>query len=321
MAPRHLLSLLALAPFALLAAGCGAADPTAGDEQDTTATVYVDATTFLTTQADKDAWSGLITRMTGEFNDVCGDTFCGGDYPNLRPLDLTCAVTSKVGQIHDCLWTFAGSEELVNGTTGALTVSKPSFQCHFKTTARVPAFITAMTQDDGEDQSIRRILPGNTVSIYDGLVDCFQHPIGATPVTFVHLQDPPYSSVGDAPITNGSWWSAERAYEKAFSAACPGSFCTGEYDNFEALRLTCAVSTKTGNIKSCATIVAGSKPAVNPTKGTVSTEFTSYRCSVPMKGTPNDLSAMILADTPTPMLDRALPGSTKTLRQALTTCL
>jgi hypothetical protein len=320
MAPRHLLSLVALAPLALVAAGCGA-DPGTADEQDATATQYVDATTFLTAQADKDAWSALIARMSGEFKDVCGDTFCGGDYPNLRPLDLTCAVSSKVGQIHDCLWTFAGSEEIVNGTTGALTVSKPSFQCHFKTTARVPAFITAMTQDDGEDQSIRRILPGNTTTIYDALGDCFQHPVGATALTFVHLQDPPYTSVGDAAITNGSWWSAERAFETAFSAACPGSFCTGEYDNFEALRIASAVSAKTGNIKSCAMMIAGSKPAVNKTKGTVSTEFSSYRCSLPMKGTPNDLSAVILTDSPTPMLDRMLPGGTKTFRQAIDSCL
>jgi hypothetical protein len=313
-------SLLVLAPFALVVAGCGAEAP-ATDELDATATQYVEASTFLTTQADKDAWSALITRMTGEFNDVCGDTFCGGDYPNLRPLDLTCAVSSKVGQIHDCLWTFAGSEEIVNGTTGALTVSKPSFQCHFKSTARLPAFITAMTQDDGEDQAIRRPLPGFTTTIYDALGDCFQHPVGATTLTYVHLQDPPYTSIGDAAITNGSWFSAERAFTKAFSDDCATSFCTGKYDNYEALRIACAVSAATGSVKNCAMMLAGSKPAVSKTKGTVTTSFTSYRCALPMSGNPNDLSAVIFASSPTPLLDRALPGSTKTFRQALDSCL
>ena len=314
-------SLLALAPFALLAGGCVAGTSAVGDQQDATATTYVDATTFMTTQAEKDAWQAMITRIGNEFGDVCGDTFCGGDYSNLRPLDLTCSVSSKIGQIHDCLWTFAGTSELVNPTTGALTVSKPSFQCHFTTTARVPAFITAMTQDGGENQAIHRVLPGNTTSIYDALGDCFQHPIGASPLSPVSSQTPSYSVVGDAPITNGSWWSAERSFETAFTAACPGSFCTGEYDNFEALRVTCAVSTKTGNIKSCALMIAGSKPAVNKTKGTVSTEFSSYRCPLGMKGTPNDLSALILADSPTPMLDRLPPGGSKTLRQAIDSCL
>src|SRR4051794_22774435 len=117
MATRHPWSLLALAPFVIVAAGCGG-DESVADEQDATATQYVDATTFMTTQADKDGWAQMIKRLEGEFDNVCGDTFCGGDYANLTPIGLTCAVTSKVGQIHDCLWTFAGSSEIVTPTTG-----------------------------------------------------------------------------------------------------------------------------------------------------------------------------------------------------------
>jgi hypothetical protein len=321
MDPRRPRSLLALAPFALFLAGCGAETSTA-DEQDTTATQYVDATTFLTKQADKDAWSHLISVLEGEFNNVCGDTFCGGDYSNLTSLGLTCAVSSKVGQIHDCLWTFGGSSEIVTPTTGALTISKPSFQCHFKTTARATSLPATLTANiTGENDALQRPLPGGTTSIYDALGDCFQHPIGTTPTPNSFSQTPSYVTAGDAPMTDGNWFTAERALEDGFAAACPDSFCKGTYPNLSALRLACAVSVTTGNVKSCAFVLAGNNTTVSATNGTVTDTFSSYRCSLPMKGTPNDLSAVILGTGPTPMLDRALPGSTKTFRQALTSCL
>ncbi|MEP7121635.1 MAG: hypothetical protein ABJE95_12020 [Byssovorax sp.] len=318
---RRPLSLLALAPFALLVAGCG--DETAiGAEQDATATSYLDATAFLTTQADKDAWSNMITVLEGEFNNVCGDTFCGGDYSNLTSLGLTCAVSSKVGQIHDCLWTFAGSSEIVTATTGALLISKPSFQCHFKTTARatsLPATLTASIT--GENDALQRALPGGTTSIYDALGDCFQHPIGTTPTPNPFTKTPSYVTAGDAPQINGDWWTAGTALEAGFAADCPGTFCKGTYKDLSAIRLVCAVSVTTGNAKSCAFVVAGNNAKVSATKGTVTDDFASYRCSLPMKGSPNDLSAVILGAGPTPMLDRALPGGTKTFRQALDSCL
>jgi hypothetical protein len=324
MAPRLSWSLLALAPFALLVAGCGG-DESVAEEQDATATQYLDATAFMTTQTDKDGWAKMITRIEGEFDDVCGDTFCGGDYSNLTSLGLTCAVSSKVGQIHDCLWTFAGSAEIVTPTTGALTISKPSFQCHFKTTARVSTLISTLTATATatatSERAIKRVLPGGTTSIYDALFDCFQNPIGTTPLSPGDTENANYLTVGDAPATDGNWFPAERALETAFAAACPGSFCTGKYDNLEAIRLSCAVSVTTGNVKSCAVVVAGSEATVSKTKGTVTDAFTSYRCSLPMKGTPNDLSAVILGTGATPMLDRALPGSAKTFRQALDSCL
>ncbi len=308
-----------LAPLALLTAACGADAPTT-DEQDATATQYVDAESFWKTQPEKDAWAQMIARMEKDFADDCGDTFCGGDYPNLRPLDFTCAVSSKVAQIHDCLWTFGGSSELVDPVTGALTVSKPSFQCHIKIDARAAKLVEVLTVEES-DSLLRRELPGGTATINTALGECFQHPIGASPLNHVSSNSPKYVVVGDAAITDGLWFSAERKFEQAFAETCADSFCTGPYDNLEAMRVTCAVSVTTSNIKSCAVMVAGSKPTVSTTKGTVTTDFKSYRCSLPMKGTPNDLSAMIYAADATPILDRPLPGSVKTSRVALDSCL
>src|SRR4051812_34683592 len=97
-------TLPALVSLSLLAAGCAVA---ADDSQvdDATATTYVEARSFWQTQAERDAWSATIAHLESDFDNICGDTFCGGDYANLTSLGLTCAVSSKVGQVHDCVWT------------------------------------------------------------------------------------------------------------------------------------------------------------------------------------------------------------------------
>src|SRR4051812_29011417 len=105
--PRRFASPLLALP--LLAAACGSAPPDGTLESDATATQYVDAEAFWKTDAERDAWSKMIAHIEDEFYGVCGDTFCGGDYSNLTSLGLTCAVSSKVGQVHECVWTFAGS--------------------------------------------------------------------------------------------------------------------------------------------------------------------------------------------------------------------
>jgi hypothetical protein len=313
-------SLLVLVPFGILAAGC-MAETSVADEQDATATQYVEATAFLTKQADKDAWAAMKARLDNEFYQVCGDTFCGGDYSNLTSMGLTCAVSSKVGQIHDCLWTFAGSSELVDPKVGTLQVSKPSFQCHFATTARALNLATALTSAVGENSALQMVLPGETTSIYDALGTCFQHPIGASPLTNTFSQTPSYSLAGDAPSTDGNWFGGAEALQSAFAADCASSFCQGTYKNLDAIRLSCAVGTVSDKVKSCAFILAGSNSTVSTTKGTVAVDFKSYRCSLPMTGTANDLTTVILGTGATPVLDRLLPGSTKTFRQAITTCL
>lgn len=317
MAPR---SLPALVTLTTLAAACGAA-PDGAQVDEVTATQYVDAASFWQTQAERDAWSQMITHLEGDFDDICGDTFCGGDYANLTSLGLTCGVSSKVGQVHDCLWTFAGTSELVNPTTGALTVSKPTFDCHFTVDARASKLVSVLAAP-GSDTALQRPLPGGTTSIYDAIGECFQHPVGATPLSPVYSNTPKYEMATDVATTDvDGFFTAERTLDAAFAAACPGSYCEGKYRNLTGLRLACATSVTTGNVKSCAWVVTGSKATVSATKGTVTAAATSYRCALPMKGGPNDLSALINAAGPTPVLDRALPGSTKTVSDVLATCL
>ena len=69
-------------------------------------------------------------NLENAFADVCGDTFCGGDYNPIRPLTLTCSVKLSDGTLGSCLWTFAGAYDfsrpsdfgaLMDGFLGGLT--------------------------------------------------------------------------------------------------------------------------------------------------------------------------------------------------------
>jgi hypothetical protein len=88
--------MLRLALISLLIFGAACATTDAGtngsDEQDTTtATTYVDIQEFG--NGAEEAWYGIRDKLNGEFDQVCGDTFCEGDFSNITPLSVFCSVT------------------------------------------------------------------------------------------------------------------------------------------------------------------------------------------------------------------------------------
>jgi len=169
---RTLTSLFAVT-LALSLAACGGAQPAAGDgESDLTAAAYQDADELISSSGgDLDRWRGLKAQLETDFNDVCGDTFCEGDYSNLRPLSLRCSVTLKTGALKSCKYVFAGSYEEITGSTGTVKVTARTFSCAFTTTATPKALMDALLSA-GSTPALRRVLPGNTKSIYDSLVGC-----------------------------------------------------------------------------------------------------------------------------------------------------
>lgn len=166
-------------PFVVLAlavsfTACGGAQP-AGNESadDLTGTNFQDAEELLNTTngAQLNRWWSLRRQLEAAFDDVCGDTYCGGDYSNLRPLSLRCSVTLKTGAIKSCKYVFAGSYEQVNAATGAVKVTARTFACGFTTTA-TPAALMDHLLAPGPTPALRRTLPGNSKSIYDSLGGC-----------------------------------------------------------------------------------------------------------------------------------------------------
>lgn len=286
---------------------------------DATATTYVEALDYWKAPGDRAAWQAMIKKVEHEFDDVCGDTFCGGDYSNLTSLGFTCSVTSQRGSTHECVWTFAGSSHLVKASTGTVAASVASFQCRIELKSSARALLTLLGQAGG-DPSIRRVLPGTTQSLYDVVGDCFQHPVGASPVS--QGLGTTYSDAADATGTDqGAYYDAEGALRASFDARCGDTFCSGAYPNLSALRLACSARATTGTLKECKWLIEGSYQTIEPSTGAITVHPKSSRCILPVKGSVTQLITTLNAPSAVPPIDRPLPGTTKSAYDALLGCL
>ena len=316
-------SLLAFAFLGLGACALTPADSTDDTSEEVLGTTYVDIGAFWKNPTAEGQWVDVKAKLDADFNNVCGDTFCGGDYANLTSLGFTCGVSSKLGSIRDCVWNFTGSAELVDPTTSALVTSLPSWQCHVqpKTTA---AKLSALLAADGPEPAIRRVLPGTTTSLYDVLGDCFQHPIGATPLSPQYPPKVTYVEALDyASDTGGqdTWIAVREGMKSGFDNICGDTFCDGDYPNVQALRFVCSITRSTGNVKRCEWLFGASYTTVSAKTGAVTVTTKSNRCVVPVHGTEKQLAAVLTGPSITPVLKRALPGGTATAYDAILTCL
>lgn len=130
---------------------------------------YVDVSAYIHSDAQIEAWYAMTRQLRRDFDDICGDTFCEGEYTNIEPLRFQCSVHRVSGRIGMCVWSFAASEEVVDPLSGKVAVLPRTWQC------RTP--IEAGTTLEGllaavEGQSpLYASLPGGR-SLFDGLVDC-----------------------------------------------------------------------------------------------------------------------------------------------------
>jgi hypothetical protein len=166
-----------LAPAAaLLLAACGGLASDSANQDDATATVYMNVEDFLQQpgQTGIDQYFGLRAQLSSEFDDLCGDTFCESDYDNLHALSFRCSVTSKTGKIKSCTYVFAGSYEEVDARTGAIIVNARTFNCPVVVTSTIKQLFAVLLAPPANitDTALRRQLPGETHSIYDSLGGC-----------------------------------------------------------------------------------------------------------------------------------------------------
>ena len=131
---------------------------------------FVDPYAYFTEDAQYEAWYALRAGLELGFEDICGDTFCEGDYSNIAPLRFQCSVQLRSGRIGACSWSFAASNEDIDAVTGQLAVDVPAWAC---TIAIAPGVTMAqlLVALDGDDP-LFAALPGAAASIYDSLIDC-----------------------------------------------------------------------------------------------------------------------------------------------------
>ena len=131
---------------------------------------YIEAGSYLRSDAEFEAWYNLFHHLRRDFDDICGDTFCEGDYSNIQPLSFRCSVERSSGRIGQCLWLFAASNEEVDPATGRVNVQFQHWRCRAPLAPRTT--MEALLGALAADSPMRARLPGTQRTLYDGLIDC-----------------------------------------------------------------------------------------------------------------------------------------------------
>ncbi|WP_149196050.1 hypothetical protein [Luteimonas suaedae] len=131
---------------------------------------YVDASAYIHGDEQINAWYGMTWQLKRDFDDICGDTFCEGEYSNIEALRYRCSVHQVSGRIGMCLWMFAASHEEIEPVTGKIGVDKAFWQC--RTPLAPGTTLEELLAAVAGQSPLYAELPSGQGSIYQGLIDC-----------------------------------------------------------------------------------------------------------------------------------------------------
>lgn len=143
-----------------------------GGPRGESATRFVEASSYFTDPAEIDAWYELMRRLKDDFDAVCGDTFCEGDYTNYEPLAFRCSVDEETGSIGRCMWILAASNEEIDPATGDVMVEVGTWICEMPVAPETAASDLVEALSAEGERPIHTTLPGTDRTLYDGLVAC-----------------------------------------------------------------------------------------------------------------------------------------------------
>lgn len=118
------------------------------------------------------AFTAMERALVRGFDGICGDTFCEGDYSNLRALQLRCAVHQATGAVSACLWSFAGSyADIGDGSGPTPVIEARTWVCQLPVLpgTPLPVLLDMLSGHDALDTR----LPGRGISPYEALTECF----------------------------------------------------------------------------------------------------------------------------------------------------
>ncbi|WP_312316834.1 hypothetical protein [Stenotrophomonas sp.] len=157
-------------PRILRAAGAGLLLAAMANAAAAPATPYVDLVDYPTEYAQGAAFSELRYRLQADFDDVCADTICEGQFSDYQALKMRCAVSTATGTLTECRWAFAASELGVDPDTGKVVGEQPRWLCTLPIPAgtSVAGFFAAL---EGPRALFKR-LPGAEESVFEAIGGC-----------------------------------------------------------------------------------------------------------------------------------------------------
>lgn len=151
---------------ALLLAGLSVPSQAGTREQAT----YVELTRYFDSERDLERWYAITDRLRQNFDQICGDSFCEGDYDNIQSLRYVCSAKRSDASIGECRWSFAASDESIDAARGEVKSRIVSWQCRSPLAAatQVGELLTALSGA----QPLHAKLPHTQATLYDGLLAC-----------------------------------------------------------------------------------------------------------------------------------------------------
>ncbi|HWW99773.1 hypothetical protein [Collimonas sp.] len=136
----------------------------------TAAPEYVDAVDYPANQQGWEAFRSLERRLVKDFDEICGDTYCEGEFSNLQALRYRCSVRQADSLIGECVWSFAGSNAAIDGATGKVVVDARTWACRTPLASQTPVatFYSALSVA----RPILATLPATATTIHEGLSNC-----------------------------------------------------------------------------------------------------------------------------------------------------
>lgn len=134
--------------------------------------LHVDLIDYPRPEANWNRGFELEAALARQFNALCADTWCEGDYSNYRVMEFRCAVLAHRGTVQRCVWVLAASELAVQADTGRVQVDNGRWTCLVELQPGVPveAFFASLEAPDG----LMASLPGLDRGLFEVLPDCLQ---------------------------------------------------------------------------------------------------------------------------------------------------
>ncbi len=131
---------------------------------------YVEIGSVFTRDAQYEAWSTARIGLRQDFDDICGDTFCEGEYSNIESLRVQCSAHRVTGRIGSCIWSFGASDESIDARSGRIATQGKVWQCVMPLSAgtTVDQLLAALSVE----HPLYATLPASSKTVYDGLIDC-----------------------------------------------------------------------------------------------------------------------------------------------------
>lgn len=109
------------------------------------------------------------------FEKVCDDTFCEGEFSNIKHIALNCFINGDTAMVDSCHWDFAGSYAYADGDV--IVKDARVFQCEFKPEMNIMDLTEIVNSAAGKRMTnplrvLHTKINNRGETIFDGLSDC-----------------------------------------------------------------------------------------------------------------------------------------------------